>query len=101
MKISHLLISLVIVFLGLFVYYSKNENSSTDKPIPVVAGSWDNQLTSTTSSLAAKDLEDQSKITLFATGDIMLGRSVNTKIQKSKDYAHPFRKISDPLKGQT
>ena len=36
-------------------------------------------------------------ITILAVGDIMLGRSVNTKIQKQKDFSFPTQKIISSL----
>lgn len=37
-------------------------------------------------------------ISLIFTGDVMLGRSVNTRIIKYNDYSWPFLKVSDFLK---
>lgn len=37
------------------------------------------------------------KTTILVTGDVMLGRSVNTRINKYKDVSFPFRKTRDLL----
>lgn len=41
-------------------------------------------------------LEDSSFSILFG-GDVMLGRTVNTRIHKNQDFTWPFRKISETL----
>lgn len=38
-------------------------------------------------------------ITLIATGDVMLGRAVNSQIHQRKDFTYPFQKTADFLKG--
>jgi len=41
--------------------------------------------------------KDSSPLTLIFTGDVMLGRSVNTRIQKYTDPTWPFKNISSLL----
>jgi len=42
--------------------------------------------------------KNEEPITLIAVGDIMLGRSVNAKMQKLNDFSYPFLKTADFLK---
>lgn len=39
-----------------------------------------------------------NSVSLLFTGDVMLGRSVNTRMQKYQDYTWPFQKTSELLK---
>jgi len=50
--------------------------------------------------IVIKNLPEDSSITIFAVGDIMLDRGVEYKIQKEGkgDYRFPFLKIADELK---
>ncbi len=91
MQLKHFFLYLffVIAFLGFF-YYQKSSVKS-NAPIPVI--SKQNAEGSYTTTSGAPIVED-TKITILATGDIMLGRSVNTKIQKNQDFLLPAREVS-------
>ncbi len=51
--------------------------------------------TSPSPSIIRNLKSDSSSFTLLFAGDVMLGRSVNTRMVKYSDYSWPFRKISD------
>lgn len=91
MKTSHFFLYLFVLVSGLFGYYEYKEqgNLSNQKPIPIVT-----QLAKSFLPSTKVDTKPEP-ITLFAVGDIMLGRSVNTKIQKQKDFTFPFQKINN------
>ncbi len=42
--------------------------------------------------------ERDGKVEILAVGDVMLGRSVNTGMQRRKDYLWPFRETADVLR---
>ncbi len=91
MKASHFFLYLFTLSLILFGYYEYKEQKilSNQRPIPIVT-------LIANSLLPTPKLDTQKEpITLFAVGDIMLGRSVNTKIQSQNNFAFPFQKISN------
>lgn len=91
MKTSHFFLYLFLLSSGLFGYYEyKEQNALTNqKPIPVIT-----QIANSFLPSAKVDTKIEP-ITIFAVGDIMLGRSVNTKIQKQNDFTFPFQKINN------
>lgn len=91
MKTSHFFLYLLLLVTGLFGYYEYKEQKAlgSQKPIPVIT-----QIANSLLPPAKLD-KKQELITVSAVGDIMLGRSVNNKIQKQKDFIFPFQKISD------
>ncbi len=95
MKTSHFFLYLLLLVTGLFGYYEYKEQKtlSNQKPIPVIT-----QITNSFLPSAKVDIK-QEQITMFAVGDIMLGRSVNTRIQKQKDFTFPFQKINKFFQG--
>lgn len=95
MKLSHFLIFLATAG-GLLLFYSSYRQDIlliSQKPIPVVAG-----INQDTTPLVINEAD--KTINLIATGDIMLGRSVNHKIKESKNYSLPFEKIKTFFKDQ-
>lgn len=95
MKTSHFFLYLLLLATGLFGYYEYKEQKalSDQEPIPVIT-----QIANSFLPSARVD-KKQEPVTLLAVGDIMLGRSVNTKIQKQKDFTFPFQKINSYFKG--
>lgn len=95
MKASHFFLYLFTLSLILFGYYEYKEQKilSDQKPIPIVT-----QLVNSLLPGPKLDTPKES-ITLFAVGDIMLGRSVNTKLHKQEDFVFPFRKINNFFQG--
>lgn len=95
MKASHFFLYLFTLSLVLFGYYEYKEQKilSDQKPIPIVT-----QLVNTLLPGPKLDTQKES-ITLFVLGDIMLGRSVNIKIQEQKDFTFPFQKINNFFQG--
>ncbi len=91
MKTSHFFLYLFVLVSGLFGYYEYKEQKtlSNQKPIPVITQIANSFLPS------AKVDTKQEPIVLFAVGDIMLGRSVNTRLQKQNDFTFPFQKINN------
>lgn len=57
----------------------------TTKPLPII------------SRLPDLIFPNSSSLTIVFTGDVMLGRSVNTRIQKYADFAWPFKNIAQVL----
>lgn len=64
----------------------------SQKPIPITENS--SNLTEAFPETIDNDIK------FIATGDIMLGRSVNLKIQKKQNYAFPFQKIQSLFNSQ-
>ncbi len=91
MKTSHFFLYLFLLVSGLFGYYEYKEQKtlSNQKPIPVITQIANSLLPS------AKVDTKQEPIVLFVVGDIMLGRSVNTRLQKQNDFTFPFQKINN------
>jgi hypothetical protein len=93
-KASHFFLYLFAVSLAIFGYfeYRQQQVLTSQKPIPII--------TSIANSLLPNPKQETKSetITLIAVGDIMLGRSVNTKIQKQADFSFPFKKINTSFK---
>lgn len=84
MKLKWLLLFLIIIFsLSTYLYYSKSVSKNLTEE--VVLGT------------ASQGPDLQVPFTLLFGGDVMLGRSVNTRILKNKDFSWPFRKVSTLL----
>ncbi len=95
MKTSHFFLYLFTLSLVLFGYYEYKEQKilSNQKPIPVIT-----QIAKSFLPSAKLDTK-QEPVVMFAVGDIMLGRSVNTKIQKENVFTFPFQKINNFFQG--
>lgn len=84
MKLKWLFLYLIIILsLSVYLYYSK----------PVLK----NPTAEVVLGTASQGPDLQVPLTLLFGGDVMLGRSVNTRILKNKDFSWPFRKISTLL----
>ena len=84
MKLKWLLLFLIIILsLSTYLYYSKSVSKNPTEE--VVLGT------------ASQGPDLQVPFTLLFGGDVMLGRSVNTRILKYEDFSWPFRKISSLL----
>ncbi|HBC45031.1 MAG: SH3 type 3 domain protein [Candidatus Collierbacteria bacterium GW2011_GWB1_45_35] len=82
MKISWLIFLFLIIFLSPLLFSQKNPSSVISEGVleqPSVI----------------RDLKSENSVfTLLFGGDVMLGRSVNTRIIKYADFSWPFRKIT-------
>jgi len=93
-KTSHFFLCLFAVTLVVLGYFEYRQQKvlNEQKPIPII--------TSLANSLLPipKEKIKPEPITIMAVGDIMLGRSVNTKLQKQADFTFPFQKINSFFK---
>lgn len=90
MKTSHFflyLLTLIIALTG-YSYYKQRQILATQTPIPIIS--------SLANSLTKAPIKEPKKepLKLMAVGDIMLGRSVNTKIQSTQNFNFPFEQIA-------
>lgn len=77
---------IVFVFATLSLVASKGSLDGTSSPLA--------EKLSKVSVLSAREDE----ISLFATGDVLLARSVEAKMRTKKDYTYPFHKVAEILK---
>ncbi len=88
---SSLFLQLLVGVIIIIIFYSYIHKPISPPPIPIFK---EGQQEVTSYPLVKSD-----QIIIMATGDVMLGRSVNTNIQKQKNYSFPFAKILDLFKG--
>jgi len=82
MKISWLIFLFLIIFLSPLLFSQKNPSSVISEGV-------------LEQPFVIRDLKSENSVfTLLFGGDVMLGRSVNTRIIKYADFSWPFRKIS-------
>ncbi len=84
MKLSWIIPLFLILFLSPFLFSQKNHSSVISDQISIPLNI----------SLTPQTFETYS---LIFAGDVMLGRSVNTRMIKYSDYSWPFRKITSLL----
>lgn len=73
----------ILIFILLFRQNFKSESNQSQSSENLILVNRDNKA---------------SNISLFITGDVMLGRTVMTKSFELKDFAYPFRNVADKMR---
>lgn len=92
----------IIAFFGVLTGLSSMSNVPLSSPSEVLSGNQaakNGQATVLTMQEPAKEIkEDKGSVTILATGDILLARTVESMMRRRQDYTFPFHNVADYLK---